>query len=225
MSANGMGAAPIARAQRRRRLRERGRQLLLHRADLRRARELRAARVGQVVEERRWPGRRCASARRRAAAPSRCHDMYDETPSVATWRGRSLSRASILRGERAARPASRGAASRRRRPAGSRAASCRRVRLGLEQVAVRDDGDERRLEPVRAAHLVVDALERVEVARRSRRRPRSPWRRRRRRPGAWARSSTAIDSSALGASSASAGAEPSCTPRVSRIDIAPPPRS
>jgi hypothetical protein len=40
--------------------------------------------------------------------------------------------------------------------------------------------------------------------------------------GAFARSSTAIDSSAVLAVSLSAGAEPSWIPRVSRIDIAPP---
>ena len=45
----------------------------------------------------------------------------------------------------------------------SRRPACRRVAFGSSRVAVGDDGDERRLEAVGAADLVVDVLERVEV--------------------------------------------------------------
>ena len=97
------------------------------------------------------------------SAPSCRQDMYVETPSVATWRSRSAARSSILRGDRAL-----GVGHVAHllvdvvgRLVGGRGAA--RVRLGLEQIAVRDDGDERRLGAVRAPEFLVDPLERVEI--------------------------------------------------------------
>ena len=107
-----------------------------------------------------------SSMRQRSSArsdPSLRQDMYADTPTVVTRRGRSLSRASIFRRERVLRE--------RHVPLllldvlGRLLALLVQARgLGLERVRVRDDRHERRLEPVGAPDLVVNALEGIQVA-------------------------------------------------------------
>ena len=161
--------------------------------------------------------RQRSSARR---APSLFHDMYAETPSVATCAVAQLVAVVDLGGERVL-----GLATRPELLLDVVLAALRRTRAGAcpwaREIAVGHHGDERRLEAVGALDFLVDALERVEV-RVDRRVDLARLGDEDHQIRRLARAARPRSTRARSTSSASAGADPSCTPRVSRIDIAPP---